>query len=363
MHSHTEAIPQTHVGRRDRASTIEADSTRALFREARRLVADSRTPVPWIYWRDVLATAATIWVGLWVTVIYTRGAITMLGVMVVGLALSRGVVFLHEIVHQPPRELPGLKYAWNALIGIPFLLPAFVYERVHRDHHRVGVYRTHADPEHAPDAHSAHFRAMTSAIAALAAPVILALRWLAIAPLSFTHWRLRRFIEERASGLSFNPAYRPRTMRGATRREALASELLAFLWVLALVALVGSGRLPVRFVLVGAGAIATTAFITLIRGELLHDFSPDGADGTPERQILDSVNLPRSSLLTALLLPVGIGYHALHHLDARLPYHAMDRAHRRLVEALPPGSAYHARTRTGVVAAIRAATARSPRVG
>jgi hypothetical protein len=37
--------------------------------------------------------------------------------------------------------------------------------------------------------------------------------------------------------------------------------------------------------------------------------------------------------------PLGLRYHALHHLFPSLPYHALGTAHRRLIVALPPDSA------------------------
>ena len=50
-------------------------------------------------------------------------------------------------------------------------------------------------------------------------------------------------------------------------------------------------------------------------------------------------------------------YHALHHLDARLPYHALPEAHARLLARLPAGSFYHRVTRAGIMAAAREALA------
>ena len=40
------------------------------------------------------------------------------------------------------------------------------------------------------------------------------------------------------------------------------------------------------------------------------------------------------------LFPVGLRYHALHHLLPDLPYHQLGRAHRRLVTHLPSEHPY-----------------------
>jgi fatty acid desaturase len=56
--------------------------------------------------------------------------------------------------------------------------------------------------------------------------------------------------------------------------------------------------------------------------------------------MLDSVTLDNDSLLAVLINPVGLRYHALHHLFPSLPYHNMRAAHKRLMQHLPANSPY-----------------------
>jgi fatty acid desaturase len=58
-------------------------------------------------------------------------------------------------------------------------------------------------------------------------------------------------------------------------------------------------------------------------------------------QLEDSINLMGMPVVTELFFPVGLRYHALHHLFPTLPYHHLAEAHRRLLAALPEGSSYH----------------------
>ncbi|MZH02546.1 MAG: hypothetical protein F3745_03865 [Nitrospinae bacterium] len=48
-------------------------------------------------------------------------------------------------------------------------------------------------------------------------------------------------------------------------------------------------------------------------------------------QMLDSVNIPGNKWMTPLWAPVGLRFHATHHLFPDLPYHALEEAHRRLI--------------------------------
>ena len=53
-------------------------------------------------------------------------------------------------------------------------------------------------------------------------------------------------------------------------------------------------------------------------------------------------------IIPELFVPLGLRYHALHHLFPQLPYHALGRAHRRLMKELPAGSDYHQTVRSGI---------------
>jgi fatty acid desaturase len=57
-------------------------------------------------------------------------------------------------------------------------------------------------------------------------------------------------------------------------------------------------------------------------------------------QLLDSVNYPRVTPFSLMWAPVGLRYHALHHLFPSLPYHNLGKAHRRLMAELPADSPY-----------------------
>jgi fatty acid desaturase len=57
-------------------------------------------------------------------------------------------------------------------------------------------------------------------------------------------------------------------------------------------------------------------------------------------QLLDSINYPRHPLIAGLWAPIGLRFHALHHLCPSLPYHNLAKAHQKLMAELPADSPY-----------------------
>ena len=85
-----------------------------------------------------------------------------------------------------------------------------------------------------------------------------------------------------------------------------------------------------------------------VRTLVAHLWENEGEAMTVTAQYLDSVNVPPPSALPALWAPVGLRYHALHHLLPSLPYHSLGEAHRRLSAALGTDSPYHRGSYTGL---------------
>jgi fatty acid desaturase len=104
-----------------------------------------------------------------------------------------------------------------------------------------------------------------------------------------------------------------------------------------------------------------------VRTLAAHRYDNEGEQLDDAGQLRDSVNVMGPTWLTALAAPVGLRYHALHHLLPSLPYHNLGRVHRALVAGLPADSAYHRTEEKGILPATadllgRAARHRDARV-
>ena len=329
-----------------------------LAAEAHRITSDLTRPSTRIYWTDLVLTATALYAGLAVAVL-AHGPVSWVGAAVCAVALYRGVSFIHELTHLRPGQTPGFRAGWNVLIGVPFLAPSLLYEGVHNLHHLKQLYGTAEDPEYAPLSHRPpRVIAGFLAVAALA-PLGAFLRFGVLAPLSFLAPVLRREVIARYSGMVVNPAFRRQDFGAARRPAWRAQEIAAWLWSWALVALVARGGLGARFVLTGVGLMALVAVVNQLRTLVAHAWTSDGRAMSIADQFLDSINVPPPGWLPLIWAPVGLRYHALHHLLPGVPYHHLAEAHRRLVLSLAEDSAYHRVQHRGLFAPLKALVTRS----
>jgi fatty acid desaturase len=184
-------------------------------------------------------------------------------------------------------------------------------------------------------------------------PLLAIVRFLVVVPLSFLHPRLRRWLLERGSSYAINPYYRRLIPPTEPQRLWFALDAACFLWLAVIFILVLKGSIP--WTMVGLFYCLSTYSLALnwVRNLAAHRYANTGGEMTFTEQVEGSINIVGSSLVTLLLFPVGLRYHGLHHLFPSLPYHALGKAHRRLMYALPEDSPYRRTCCPGFFAALR----------
>ncbi len=332
-----EAVPDAH--RNSAPASIPEDNE--LIRTAAKVTRDLNAPKPAIYWADFLASVAVGYGSLAGAVISPSTGLAVFFGLIAVLALYRAGSFIHELTHVRRNAMPGFHFAWNVLFGVPMLIPSFMYEGIHSIHHRTKKYGTVEDPEYLPLALMKPWSVPFFVIVAALAPVALLFRYAILSPLSAVIPPLRKIVVERYSGLIINPEFRRKPPEGDLRRRWLACEIGASIWAIALLVMVSTGVIPMRAFLIFLGVMSGSVILNQIRTLVAHLWENDGREMSVTAQYLDSVNVPPPATLPALWAPVGLRYHALHHLLPGVPYHNLGEAHRRLAAELPAGSNFY----------------------
>jgi len=340
--------------------TVEPSAETQFNRLVRGLAADLNRPNPAIYWIDMLASAATGYAALALAIHSDWLAVSALCVVVSSLALYRALMFIHELVHLAGRAPRGFRTAWNALIGIPLLTPSFFCEDVHLYHHGKHSYGTEADPEYLPLAGRSPATLALFVLSVAVVPLLLLLRSAIAAPAAVFSRRVRILLIERCSSLVINPRFRRSVRSLAGNRTWPWLEAAATLWAWTLCAVAIMGYVSLRTIAIVTLVAVGVATANQLRTLVAHRWESDGRPRTLVGQMTDTVNVPPPGLLPALWAPLGLRYHALHHLMPELPYHALGAAHRRLCSALSGPSPYALTIAPGFLATLRRIVSQQP---
>lgn len=316
------------------------DSTTAFFRLSHEIVNDLDRHNPWIYWTDFLLT---MMIGYGSAAVYLFGPqfwpIKLVSLLIASSAFYRLALFIHEIAHFRKNEMQLFRATWNLLAGIPLMLPAHFYNN-HVDHHNTQHYGTEKDGEYLPLGRGPLRNTAYFLTQVFFQPILVFLRFAILTPISFLNQRLQQWTRVHASSFVINLHYRNRATAGPDRARQIASEVACCIWAWTLMflvfAVIGDGKILLQVYLLSVLGLGLNHLRTLAA----HRYLGSGAAMTREQQLMDSTNVTGGGWLTGILFPVGLRYHALHHLFPRLPYHNLRQAHQRLMEELPADSVY-----------------------
>ncbi len=340
--------------------------------EARKICHDLFEPKPWIFWTDFLLSISfgTVFYTLVqrLPFIYARfgghaadypilfPCLRIASFFIACMLYYRAALFIHELVHLRTNEFKGFRFTWNLLCGIPFLMPSFLYY-THLDHHRRKHYGTKHDGEYIPLGHQSPWAILGYLLQPFVIPILAVLRWLVFTPLAWLLPGFRKWVQQHASSMVMDPSY----VRPIPTEDVLKiwrfQEAACFFISLVPGTLWLTGLLPMEMYLRMLAQMYATAvviiFANAVRTLGAHRFTGDGSEMTFVQQLVDSVNYTHWPLITGIWAPVGLSYHALHHLFPAMPYHNLATAHRRLMEKLPADSPYRLTESRSLLGALR----------
>lgn len=343
--------PVSAMARMPSTATPDANS-KQLAKTVSESVRDLLQPNPWIYWADMLLSAVTAQVAVAFYLYSTSPVTQVVGFFIAGLAFYRASIFIHEIQHFRRGTFRTFKIVWNVIAGIPLMLPQFMYAE-HGGHHRNRDYGTDGDAEYLKLMQQPWFSLCYMASRVLWLPLMFILRFLVLPPLAWVSPAVRHWTWRYASTIGGINLFHKRPLPDAEEeRYWKIQEAGACLYIWFIVGSILLGFAP--WTLLGKLYVMGVFIVCLshLRTLTSHRFANDGGAMTYLEQLLDSTTIPGSPVITALWCPVGMRYHALHHLVPSLPYHNMAEAHRRLMATLPADSPYRDTLRTGLLDAL-----------
>jgi fatty acid desaturase len=319
----------------------------------RDLVGDLYRPSAVIYWSDLILSL-TIGYGAFALfplrnpLSFTAAALYCVSV----LACYRATIFTHELAHRPLGEFPAFRLAWEVLCGTPVLLPLYFYDE-HGAHHAKRTYGTSRDGEYLAYAHlPVQHTLLLLGISPLAFPSLV-FRFLILTPLSLVSSGVRRYVLTRTSSLVIDFDHRRSVAEETMPKRWICQELACFGWCVLIAAGLAVGFIAFSRV-IEAEAILTGIFaLNALRTLVAHKYAGERQAMEFHEQVLDSNDFP--GLLAELWAPLGLRFHAVHHLLPNLPYHSLKTAHRRLIAAIPPDGPFRACQHRSLIAGIRSA--------
>ena len=321
------------------AAVGESDSLQ--MKQVIEIVGDLIERSPTIYWVDLLVSTTVAWTLTALYFIAPAWSALQIGAFIgASILFFRVGTFIHEIIHFPRRDMIWFRRTWNALVGIPLLMP-WIFYRNHLDHHSARSFGTPEDGEYLPLAAAPVREIVRYLLQAPLLPLLATIRFGVLTPVSWLHRGLRDWVLTSATAGVSNPYYSKRfPARDEGHLKIVEALCFAYLATIAVLAALGI----ITFMHVFKAYLLLSAALTLnwVRNLAAHRYGNRGEPMSHVEQFSDSINITGQTWLTVMLFPVGLRYHALHHLVPTLPYHNLGKAHQRLMARLPADSPYRA---------------------
>lgn len=336
------------------AAKAPGESSGFPMAEARLISRRFSEPEAKTYWTDFLVSAAIGWSAFAGAVIaqpFSFGQIAL--TFVASFALFRAVLFTHELAHLKKGTFGKFRFVWNIFAGIPFLVPSYSYTGVHIDHHRPGVYGSTRDGEYVSFGAGKPWRSVAYVLLSFVLPPLLLIRFIVLTPLSWVLRPLRGLVWRRMSSLAIDLSYDRHPPNKDDDETWLVQETATAMFAVVVAALIATGTLPLAVAGVWYAVTATILFVNSIRTLGAHAYRYSGdATVTKTEEFLDSVNVPSEDLLSKLIAPVGLRFHATHHLFPATPYHNLPKLHAALASELSDTTAYLSTSRKSFADAL-----------
>ncbi len=292
------------------------------------------------YILDILISGAIGWGALYFAAFKSNSILlsSILSIISI-LALYRLSVFTHELVHIRYQEFPTLHILWNAIAGIPLLIPHFMYHRIHTIHHNIHEYNGENDGEYF-EFYGKKSTIVSYFIKNLFLPIALPFRYLIGSPLSLISKKIRYFVRTHTSSMAIQLDYVRKELPNEKEMKYWnIEETITFMYILSILIIFTQHILQIYLTFV----IIVSAILTLNTIRFLcatHWYKKNGKEMTFPEHIKDSIVIDNNSFLNTLIIPVGQKYHGLHHITPSVPGLNLKKFHKHLKKELDKENIY-----------------------
>jgi fatty acid desaturase len=282
------------------------------------------------YWIDLIFSVILFWTGFLISLIGWGRPLGLMGLTLSILVVYRLGVFLHEFVHHP-RKMSALirfhEWTFGHWVGLTFL-----GYTVHQLHHSPKSYGTNDDPEYTPAVSNVYFGVLISFLFASVSPIFLLVRYSIVAfVLPFLPQFIKHQIFQKASSQAFNPRFMRPTSPDNEIQKLAWREFPAGLIRTSILGLILVGILTQKVIFVYYLTISGAMLINMLRALFAHKYASTGDSMQFDEQIQDSINIEGGTWME-LIAPLGLQYHALHHIFNQIPGHQLRGAHKKMKE-------------------------------
>jgi fatty acid desaturase len=232
------------------------------------------------------------------------------------------------------------------------MIPSFLYQGVHNDHHNIKLYGTRGDGEYFPFVHEGRRKIVLFVLVSFFAPVFFFVRFVLLTPLSYCNKNMRCLVLAKISSFSIDLNYQ-RTRSSLNSVDMWqVQEVVTCLYGWIFVLLMLEGFFPYKVLGLWCITFGLVFFVNSLRTLAAHCYRYSGEKVLNiSEQLLDSVNIP-NSFLGVLWAPVGLRFHATHHLIPEMPYHSLGKTHQRLREQFSKKNLYLQSNSSGLLSTL-----------
>lgn len=306
---------------------------------------------PWRFFYTLIHCALLGWGGFALS-LYTDGPVFYISYIIGLIFIYKGTLMIHEVAHFQ-KKVRGLRLTYNLLFGFFNKYPAYLYD-THAFHHGKHTFSTYKDPEYQYVKPDTIVTILGPIFVSLFLPIFQILRFIILPPfMVLMPYKLKNKIYKHFSTLVFDVKYKRMAKNKSDINQMLRNDLATSFFNLIFIGAIFLGFLPMKTFILWYGMIVFASLLNMYRAKYNHIYNNKSRHAQSwENHLLDCFTIDKG-IITEIFSPVGLRYHALHHVMQEIPFYNLKKAHEHLLRNLPKEHIYRQTIVPNLLAAIR----------